>query len=73
MQRAKYKNGHVARGVWVAPWMGPSGETIIVAVARDGRRVAERELTAGDDHVGAGDALWVLLERADPMPRLQVI
>ena len=63
----------VGRGVWVAPWMGPNGETIIVAVRRDGRQVESRALLPGADHVGASDELWKILELADPAPSLKVI
>lgn len=63
----------VGRGVWVAPWMGQNGETIIVAVRRDGRIVDERALLPGADHVGASDELWKRLELADPAPNLKVI
>ena len=61
------------RGVWVSQWRGPNGETILVAVTRDGRRIAERVLGPGDGHVQAADELWELLDRLDPMPILQVI
>ena len=70
MRRATFG---VGRGVWVAPWMGESGETILVAVRRDGRRAGSRTLLAGDDHIGAADALWAILERDDPEPMLKVI
>jgi hypothetical protein len=53
--------------------MGESGETILVAVRRDGRRAGSRTLMAGDDHIGAADALWAILERDDPEPMLKVI
>lgn len=72
MHKAACKAG-VGRGVWVAPWMGPNGETILVAVKRDDRLVAERMLSFGDDHVQASDELWRALERADPCPVLRVI
>jgi hypothetical protein len=72
MRTASFANG-VGRGVWVAPWMGPNGELILVAVRRDDRKVAERMLAFGDDHVRASEELWMLLEQSDPMPILKVI
>jgi hypothetical protein len=63
----------IGRGVWVAPWQGPNGETILVAVSRKRRKIAERLLSPGDDHVGAGEALWDMIERDDPEPMLKVI
>jgi hypothetical protein len=63
----------VGRGVWVAPWMGKNGETILVAVTRDDRRIEERTLSPGDGHVQAVDELWDILERADPERMLKVI
>lgn len=72
MRKATFSSG-VGRGVWVAPWMGPNGELILVAVRRDDRRVAERVLSAGDDHVKASDELWAAIEREDPLPALKVI
>ena len=53
--------------------MGPNGELILVAVRRDDRKVAERMLAFGDDHVRASEELWALLELDDPMPILKVI
>ena len=63
----------IGRGVWLAPWRGPNGEMILVAVTRDGRRIDERVLRPQDGHVQAADELWEMLERVDPMPALQVI
>lgn len=53
--------------------MGPNGELILVAVRRNDRSAGERMLKPGDDHVGAADDLWAVLEREDPVPNLQVI
>ena len=63
----------VERGVHVAPWMGPNGELVLVAVSRHHRRIAERMIPMGDGHVFAADALWDVLEREDPLPNLHVI
>lgn len=64
---------NVGRGVWVAPWMGPDGETILVAVKRNGRLATWTMLRPGDDHVGASDDLWSILEAQDPEPMLKAI
>lgn len=66
-------NAVLGRGVYVAPWSGTDGETILVSLRRDGRLVGERRLRAGDDHVGASDALWAELDAADPERLLKVI
>ena len=63
----------IERGVWVAQWLGENGETILVAVRRNGRRVAERLLGVGDDHLGAADELWRLLDDADPPPPMRLV
>jgi hypothetical protein len=72
MRIASFGKG-VGRGVWLAPWMGPNGELILVAVRRDDRMVGERMLSLGDNHVQASDELWAALEAADPQPQLKVI
>lgn len=63
----------IERGVWIAQWLGENGETIMVAVRRDGRRVGERLLSPGDDHLGAADELWDLLDSHDPPPPLSLV
>jgi hypothetical protein len=72
MRVARFGKG-VGRGVWVAPWMGPNGELILVAVSRTDRRLGEIMLALGDNHVKASEDLWAIVERDDPMPMLQVI
>lgn len=59
-------DGHakgVGQGVWVAPWHGPRGEVILVAVTADGARLCERMLAPGEDPVDATEELWWLLQR----------
>lgn len=74
MRKAPQK---VRRGVWVAPWDGPEGETIIVAVNRLGRRVDYRILAEEDANeqavAEAVAELWEVLNRVNPIPALQVI
>src|SRR5689334_8663825 len=60
------ENGLLERGVWTAPFLGPRGETILVAIDRDHRHV--RSITVPPD-IGLVDVsgdLWAFLDRADP-------
>jgi len=72
MRVAKRGNG-IGRGVWVAQWAGPEWETILVAVRRDGRMASWKTVRTGEDHVGAADELWAILDAADPEPMLKII
>ncbi|MFI5228497.1 MAG: hypothetical protein ACHQWU_05485 [Gemmatimonadales bacterium] len=57
----------LTRGVYIAPWLGPDGETILVAIDSKRRLIAEPTVVAaGASQVLAGDALWDRLEAADP-------
>ena len=60
--------GLFERGVWKAPWMGPAGEIVLVAVSA-ARHLIGRPFTVplGGDHVGAVDRLLARLERQDPL------
>jgi hypothetical protein len=71
--RTANSGSSVGRGVWVAPWRGPNGETILVAVKRNGCLADWRFVAVGEDHIGASDDLWAMLEDADPEPMLKVI
>lgn len=71
MRKATFGEG---RGVWVAPWMGPKGEIVLLAIRRDGRLVGEPyTIPVGTSHILALDALWERLDREDPERALQVI
>jgi len=62
------------RGVWIAPWMGPNGETVLVALNRHDRQLGDVILIpAGGNHLAASDELWARVERDDPIPNLRVI
>jgi hypothetical protein len=56
------------RGVWKAPWMGPNGELVLLAVT-SGRQllVPPAVLVLGSDYIATFDALWELLEARDPL------
>lgn len=55
------------RGVHVAPWMGPDGELVLVAVTSLGRQAAPPVVVPhGGDRLRASDELWDLLDRVDP-------
>ena len=63
----------LGRGVFVAPWMGPAGELVLLAITAQ-KRLAAPPLTIapGSDSVRASDKLWDALEAADPDPRLRL-
>jgi hypothetical protein len=62
------------RGVFVAPWVGPKGELVLIARRRDKRLAGDPyTIPLGSSHVLAADALWERLDRDDPEPALKVI
>jgi hypothetical protein len=62
------------RGVWIAPWLGPNGETILVALNRHERQLGEQMMISpGSNSLAASDELWARVERDDPVPQLRVI
>jgi hypothetical protein len=62
------------RGVWIAPWMGPNGETILVALNRHEHQIGEQiMIPLGGNHLAASDELWSRVEKHDPIPKLRVI
>ena len=52
------------RGVYVAPWVGPAGEFVLLAITRD-RKLAcpPHVIPLGGNHVAAGDAVPTLHRR----------
>ncbi|MHB1097860.1 MAG: hypothetical protein ACYC3F_17005 [Gemmatimonadaceae bacterium] len=67
------RSGLLARGIHLAPWLGPDGELVLVAVTSKGRTLREPiTLPHGADRIGAAEALWEELERADPVAHLKV-
>jgi hypothetical protein len=72
MKRAKGEG--FGRGVWMAPWMGQNGETILVAVTRERKLACDPVLVPpGGNHVAASDALWARLDGHDPIPNLKLV
>lgn len=60
----------LGRGVYVAPWCGPQGELVLLAITSAGRLACDPLMIPhGADRVAAADALWDALEEADPDPR----
>lgn len=56
----------LSRGVYVAPYHGPNGETVLLAITARQRLAAEPLfLTLGDREVEMADRLWALLDEAD--------
>lgn len=62
-----------ARGVYYLPWTGTNGELYLTAVDRRGRRILEATVYPGADPDAAELALWDLLDREDPEPRLRLV
>ena len=54
------------RGVWVAPWLGENGETVLLAIDSRRRLVTDPLPVIGTDHVRLATVLWNMLELADP-------
>lgn len=57
------------RGVHVAPWQGPEGELVLIAIDSH-RGLLPDSITViphGASRVDASDALWEFLEQLDPI------
>lgn len=64
----------LGRGVYVAPWVGPDGEVVLIALSGDRRLIGDPILIPkGGNHVQAGDALWARLDHDDPRPQLKIV
>ena len=54
------------RGVWNAPWSGPNGELVLLAIDSQHRLINGPMVVArGTDHVMVADAMWDLLDACD--------
>lgn len=61
------------RGLYVAPWMGPNDELVLLAITSRGRLAAEPLVIPwGSDSVALAEELEATLDRADP-PALRLI
>lgn len=56
------------RGVFVAPFLGPNGETVLLPIMSDRRLATDGPVyVAGDaDALSESDRLWGLLDKVDP-------
>lgn len=74
MRTATIGRDLLGRGVYLAPWQGPNGEIVLLAITHK-RALAcpPRMIPAGASHILAGDEMWELLERDDAVPNLKVI
>lgn len=61
--------GLLDRGVYKAPWMGPNGEIVLLAVTSKHCLVSLSPIVipAGSNHVQAVDELWDMLDAIDPL------
>lgn len=70
MKRAK-PGDEVGRGIWIAPWMGPNGELVLLAITSTKRLAAPPfTIPAGADRVEASVRLLDVLDEVDPDVRL---
>jgi hypothetical protein len=62
------------RGVYQAPWLGPNGELVLLAVRKDHRLNAEPTVVPnGASRIAAAERLLDDLEGDDPVPKLKII
>ena len=74
MRTANIGRDLAGRGVYVAPWMGPDGEFVLLAITREKKLACQPVVVPiGSNHVLASDELWDVLERDDPLPDLKII
>lgn len=61
------------RGVWNAPWTGPNGELVLIALESRGRLIdGPVAVPRGVDHVTVADTLWELLDTVDPLAMVRL-
>lgn len=74
MARIGKTAGLAERGVWVAPWMGPDDEVVLLAVTSRGRLATDAPVVIpnGASRIDACDRLWDILEAADPDPKVRL-
>lgn len=63
MKTTPSKSTKHERGVFVAPWVGPNGEHVLIAIDSRGRLVGEPTTVEGDCvFQQVAEVLWELLE-----------
>lgn len=67
MRKAK-PLGRLERGVWVAPWVGPDGEMVLLAITSRAQLATgvPTIVPSGASQVDASDRLWETIEAVDP-------
>ena len=64
----------LGRGVWQAPFDGPDGELVLVAVTSRGRMCGEVTIVPhGASRIETADRMLLALELADPLRALRAI
>lgn len=64
----------LGRGVFQAPWLGPNGELVLLAVRRDHRLNAPPLVVPhGASRIAAAESLLAGLDRDDDLPKLKII
>jgi hypothetical protein len=60
--------------VWQAPYLGPDGELVLVAVRRNGRsNEAPIVVPHGASRIDAANVLLDRLNAADPVPDIRIV
>jgi hypothetical protein len=57
----------LSRGVWVAPWVGPNDEMVLLAITSDGKLATANPVVIpnGASRIDVSDQLWQLLDEMD--------
>lgn len=61
------------RGVWVAPWLGPKGEMVLIGITANQQLATSYTIPNGASRVVASDRVWDAIEdaeRGQPVLRL---
>lgn len=60
----------LTRGVWLAPWLGPSGELVLLAINRERKLAADPVvIPSGADQIEVATRLWEKLDQVDPISK----
>ena len=65
---SRERDKQTTRGVYVAPYLGPDGEIVLLAITSSRKLATSGPVIVphGADRVAAAEALWDLLDRVDP-------